>query len=103
MNTDTIHDKIENEGLGLCQVPRTRIHRPIALHGRLAFPFMQSNVPGTSRCEEGFGYSVELHDYRDGAALSGTVEASVDDSAVKVDTDQAEVRAGSKDGFDCLS
>lgn len=118
--------------------------RPIALYGRLAFPFAQndlpfaertraaeptavpepkgildcstpgplnegqifdyqSHMPGTGRCGEGFGDSVEPRDYRVGGGETATVKASDGDSAAKADTDQAEARAGSKHGFDCLS
>lgn len=113
----TTHDKIENEGLALSG--RQHSHpRPIALPEQLAFSFVrfpfptpahngsgvdyQSSRPGTSRCEEGFGDSVELRDYRVSAGLAGGKKASARDSAATADTNKAKAWAGSKDGFDCL-
>lgn len=62
-------------------------------------------LPGTSWCGEGFGDSAELRDYRARVPLSAVpLEASVGDtSAAKVDPDETEAQAGSKNGFDCLN
>ena len=95
------------EGLTLCQVVSTRFHRPIALHGRLAFPFAQLIINPVCQAQASagvaLGSSVEPRDYRATAGLAGGGKRSDGDSATKADTDQAEARAGSKDGFDCLS